>query len=76
MSNMECPFCGKRLPTASTRCWYCYKSLMLYFPTMEQGTPDAVPSVGTRPVTGHAMWLVRFGVLVVEVALLFLVIAR
>ena len=76
MSNMEYPFCGKRLPTASTRCWYCYKSLMFYYPAVLQGTPDPIPSVGTRPVTGHAMWLVRFGVLVVGVALLFLVIAR
>ena len=75
MSNMECPFCGKRLPSASTRCWYCYKSLMLYFPALEHRTPDPAPSVGTGPGAGHAMGLVGLGVLVLGVALFFLLLA-
>jgi hypothetical protein len=76
MSHIACPFCGKRLPIASASCWYCYKSLVLYFPTPEHRIPDAAPSVGTRPVAGHAMRLVRFGVLVLGVTLLFLLLAR
>ena len=75
MSHMVCPFCGTRLPNASTRCWYCYKSLMLYFPALERRIPDPAPSVGTRPVAGRAMWLVGLAALLLGAALLFVLVA-
>ena len=76
MTRMECPFCGTRLPIVSTQCWYCYKSLMLYFPTLEHRTPEPAGPVRRGPVAGHAMRIVLAVVLTSAVALFFLLAAR
>jgi hypothetical protein len=72
MSHIVCPFCDTRLPVASTRCWHCYKSLMLYFPASVHRAPDPAPSVGSRRVTGHLTWVVGLSGLVLVVVLLLL----
>lgn len=71
---MECPFCGVRLASSSTRCPRCYKSLMLYFADFQPPTPVPTSPVRTEPIGGHSMRGVVLGLSILILALLFLLV--